>query len=282
MLTDQVIEQHDLDTAAILAEVHRLLGACEVLLGGSLADDLGTMGSDIDLYCFPDRPDPDVRRPIVTQCAGVTLELHVVDWEALAEDDLSALIVPSEPPPPSQWPLLSPQHLRQLHALHRDRALRAGPITADARRRSGADLLHIHVGLRAALTVGALADDLEVLDGPENDYARLYCARLAVESAIDAALATLDLVNPNPKWRLLLASRALFLDPLFPDTEELLPALFPRIEEPHRQTINCLEVAVRCLRLVEADGVLRRFPAVRSSADQVRRVAAALAAEDAE
>jgi hypothetical protein len=276
VLTEQVFEQHNIDPIAILAEVHRLLGPCEVLLGGSLADDLGTMGSDIDLYCFPPRSDPQVRRPMVTSCFGTTLELHVVDWEALADEDLSTLIIPSEPPSPQHWPLLSPQRFRQLHALHRDRALQAGPITDRARRRSGADLLHVYVGLRAAITVGALAEDLVVLDGAENDYARLYCARLAVESAMDAALATLDLINPNPKWRLLLASRARFLDSLFPDPEKLLPALFPRVEQPDRELAVCLAAASECLRLVEYDGVLRRFPAVRSCAALVRSVAAAL------
>jgi hypothetical protein len=253
-----------------------LIGPCDVLLGGSLADDLGTIGSDVDLYCFRAGVGPPHRFPLLTSCADANLELHVVDVaaEAGSPDDLRPLLTDPQPRAPRQWPLLSPQRFRQMHALYRGRALHAEGPAELARRAWGADLVHLYAGLRATLTAGTLAEDLVAFPGPEYATARLYCARLSVESAIDAALATCALVNPNPKWRLLLASRARLVEDGFPDPDRLLGALFPHPAELDGAVQHCLEVAAECLRLVLADGILSRFPAVRAAAELVESVAA--------
>jgi hypothetical protein len=275
MHTDHLFEQWNTDPASIVATVHRLLGPCDVLLGGSLADGLGTAGSDVDLYCFREPCGAPSRFPLLEGCGDATLELHIVDVPAEpgGPDDLRPLLTDPEPRTPREWPLLSPQRFRQMHALYRGQALHAAGPAEAARRAWGADLVHLYAGLRAAFTAGTLAEDLVAFPGPEHATARLYCARLTVESAIDAALATCTLVNPNPKWRLLLAGRARLADPGFPDPDRLLAALFPAASAPDRAVAYCLEVAAECLRLVLADGILSRFPAVRASADLVESAA---------
>jgi hypothetical protein len=203
------------------------------------------------------------------------LELHVVtvDAEHARADSLQALIVDDEPPPPQRWPLLSPQRYRQMHALYRDRALRAGEPSEIARQVLAADLLHVYAALRATLTAGVLIEDLLMFEGPEHISARLYCARLVVENSIDAALAARELVNPNPKWRLLLAQRARFVDSDFPDPDELLAALFPDISDPEKAISGCLSVAGACLDVVASDGILNRFDTVREAVELVRSAA---------
>lgn len=275
MIADQVFELCNVDADAVTDHVTGLIGACDIFLGGSLADDLGTVNSDIDLYCFrmgSEEPDP---LPIISPCGDAMLELHVatVDAERAKSDSLQALIVDDDPPPPQLWPLISPQRFRQMHALYRDRALRAGEPSQTARRALAADLLHIYAALRATLTAGILTEDLLMFQGSEHTTARLYCARLVVENSIDAALAARELVNPNPKWRLLLAKRAQFTDPDFPNPDELLSALFPDISDPEKAISRCLSVAGTCLEIVHSDGILRRFDTVSEALELVNTAA---------
>ena len=272
MIADQIFELWNLDVDTVADHVTDLIGPCDIYLGGSLADDLGTVNSDIDLYCFKaDGPDP-LPFPSVSSCGAAMLELHVtkVSPDHAASDSIQCLIVDDDPPPPQRWPLLSPQRFRQMHALYRDRALRPGEASAIARRVLAADLLHLYAALRATLTAGVLAEDLLMFGEPEHTSAQLYCARLVVENSIDAALATRELVNPNPKWRLLLAQRARFVDAGFPDPQRLLTGLFPDIDDPQRAISDCLSVACECLEMVLSDGILKRFDTVAEAVDLVR------------
>ena len=271
MRTDELLEHWNTDPSAVVAAAVEMVGPCDVYLGGSLADDLGSVNSDVDLYCFRADEAGITPFPVVTTSGDANLELHVVGVGPALLDgsSLRGLITETEPPAPHRWPLLSPQRFRQMHALYRDRALQAGEVSEAARRAFAPDLLHVYAALRATLSAGTLTEDLLMFSGPEHTYTRLYTARLVAESAIDAALASRELVNPNPKWRLLLARRARFDDGQFPEPGRLLGALFPDISDSEQAIALCLRVAAECLGLVTADGVLRRFPSVRDCAHLV-------------
>ena len=275
MRTDQLFEQWNTDTSAIMAETIKRIGPCDVFIGGSLADHLGTAGSDVDLYCFRATEAQTSPFPIHTTCGDARLELYIVNVNSAMSGDssLRSLVTDNPPPAPHRWPLLSPQRFRQMHALYRDCALSAGEASSAARVALAPDLLHIYAGLRAILNAGALAEDLLMHDCAERAPTRLYCARLLAESAIDAALSTQELVNPNPKWRLQLASRAGFTDPRFPETDRLLHALFPDISDAEKAIAQCLAIAADCLHLVVAEGSLRRFPSVGESLELVEAAA---------
>jgi hypothetical protein len=263
VLTDQLFEQWNVDAADLVRIMQGAVGDADLFLGGSLADDLGTEGSDIDLYCFVTE-DPPWTGPRVARYGPASIELHVVDVRQAAErvGSLLPLLLAEEPPPPQQWPLLTGGDIRLLHALYRDRRLHSGSGGAEwLRRQTGADLLHIHLALRATITAAALARDVASLVGPEQGWTALYCARLAVESALDAALATCGLVNPNPKWRVLLALQARLTNEAVPNESQLLDGLFPDTRNAEAIGV-CLTIASSCLEVVAQDRFLMRFPSV--------------------
>jgi len=270
MLTEQLFEQWNFDHEMIVGKVHAVLGPCDIFIGGSLADDLGTSGSDVDLYCFLEDAPVDVRRPLVTECGDASLELHVVEVAAAIgqTESLASLVVDAADLPPHQWPLLSPQELRRLHALYRDRGIYRAVGAAESFRRAAApDLLHLYVALRALLTCVSLAEDVGALVASEERWSALYCSRLAVESALDAALASRGMVNPNSKWRVPLAQRVQLVDPQFPDLETLLGGLFPDPRAPGEAVRRCLDTAAHCLRVVTDDGFLASFPIVAEAVE---------------
>ncbi|HZB32339.1 MAG TPA: nucleotidyltransferase domain-containing protein [Streptosporangiaceae bacterium] len=261
MLTEQLFEYWNVDQDTLVGTVRDIVGDADLLLGGSLADDLGNEGSDIDVYCFMMKDAP-WSGPRLAECGNATLELHVVDIRAATHTagSLLPLVTDDNPPPSQEWPLLSGGTLRLLHALYRDRRLNAETGSAEwLRRHTGADLLHIHLALRATTTAAALAEDVDLLTAPEQRWSALYCARLAVESALDAALASAGLINPNPKWRVPLALQAKLVDDAFPDEPELLHGLFPTASQVEEETHACLAIADRCLRIVAKDAFLMRF-----------------------
>ena len=276
MRTDHLFEYWNTDSAEVLNAVVDHLGPCDVFIGGSLADDLGTTTSDIDLYCFVRSEERGPQPPVNLTCGEARLEVYVVNVaEAGASrgDSLRRLIAENPPVPPSQFPLLSPQRLRQLHALYRDRALRAGAVAEEMRVSLAPDLLHIYASVRATLAAGALAEGLLTGANQGDIFPRLYHARLIAELAIDAALATHELVNPNPKWRLHLSERAALENPHFPPHGRILGALFPEISVPEQAISQCLALAAECMRLVAGEGTLRRFPAVTESVELIEAAA---------
>ena len=282
MLTEQLFEHWQVDAKAIVDTVYDAVGPCDVLLGGSLADDLAHVMSDVDLYCFSSAPAVDVARPVAAECGDATLELHLVDV-GTAEGcgpSLAELVTSEAPLEPQQWPLLSPQEIRRLHAAYRDNALSTGTGAVEVfRRRTAPDLLHVYVALRSVLTCAALAEDVVTLVDPDEVWSSMYCSRLAVESAIDAALSCQGLVNPNAKWRVPLVRRAALLSPDFPATADLIAALFPDPTDPVAATATCIRAAARCLDVVGASGFLSLFPLVPSTVRYFTDLAAEVAAE---
>jgi hypothetical protein len=274
MMTEQLFEYWNVDQETIAARVVDLVGPCDILLGGSLADDLGGLRSDVDIYCFQSGPPKHREHFQSVRCEQATLEIYTVDIQTAPRmtGDLRPLILEPHPIPPHKWPLLSAHGIRILYALFRDRILRQETNAAEQlRTKVGADLLHICVALRSTSVAVSLAEDAASLTAPDETWCALYCARLAVESALDAALAASGMPHPNPKWRVPLASRAELAGLSIPPVSELLTGLFPKSSPPEDAVTHCLSTAKSCLTAVESDGYLMLFPQVREASREIER-----------
>lgn len=262
MMTESVLEQWGIDAEQIVANARQEVAECDLYLGGSLADDLGSPASDIDLYCFVKSGGTDLRRVRVVGHRPVTLELHIVDigHELATTASLVPLVADADPPPPSRWPLLSGGTFRAMHALLCDRPLaRHGGTAERMRSELGADLLPVYVALRASLAATSLVREAGQR-ATESMLGALHCARMGVEAALDAALATAGTVSANPKWRLTLARR----QGLLPDGggDLLLAGLFPDHRDAGAALARCREATAHLLDLVRQDAFLARYPAV--------------------
>ncbi|MCX4745125.1 hypothetical protein OG455_06220 [Kitasatospora sp. NBC_01287] len=287
MLTSQLFEQWNIDNELVAGAVHQVLGPCDIFLGGSLADDLGNEGSDVDLYCFlppgaggaagaAGTAGADGDAPgLLIECGDTVLDLTVVPGgrrPGERESLLPLLLAPAEATEP-QLPLLSQRLFRQLHALHRDRSL-TGPGSGSGlgpgeavRVAHAADLLHVYAAVRSVLACAALADDLLAL--PEATPAEaLYTARLSSEYAIDAALATEGLIVVNPKARHALLTRARMQSPL-PGEEVAHAGLFPNPPSSPDAVHDCLTATQAFLRHALNDRLVARFELVTRSYERL-------------
>lgn len=258
-MTSQLLELWGVDDGALVDTARKAVGSCDVYLGGSLADDVGTITSDIDLYCFVDRQSTAARVPsIVTRTRGTVIECHIVfahDYLQYGESFKDILTGPDDP---ARMPYPSPADLRCMHALYRDRALASGSSAESVRRNTASDLTHIYVALRSAISCESSAEDaLAMLDVGEY-WNALYSARLVAEFALDTALAVAGEFNPNPKWRMSLAERARFNGTLPYDIEGLVPGLFPNPLGRADAFGAVLALAQGCL-LAASDSLLRTF-----------------------
>jgi hypothetical protein len=270
MLTSQLFEQWDIDTGVLVDVVAEIVGPCDIYLGGSLADDLGNSGSDIDLYCFLREGAPVPPRPPTVHCGGAAIDLVIAGGAyspAERESLLPLLLGPAEAPE-DQLPLLSPGLFRQLYALYRDRKLAGQGWAEVPRQRFGADLLHLYLAMRSTLATAALAEDLLALRSSGHLPAATYSARLACEYAIDAALASEGFVTVNPKWRVALLEQAR-MQCAMPDAELTQAGLFPDPRNGLDALRNCLEAASVHLEHALANPMLARLHVVRGAAQLV-------------
>ena len=279
MMTESVLEQWGVDGEQIVAAARQEVGEGDLYLGGSLADDLGTPSSDVDLYCFVPTGGSGRRRVELVGHRAVMLELHVVDvgHELSTADSLVPLVTMPEPPPPGHWPFLTGASFRAFHALLCDRPLAADHGAAERMRGTlGVDLLPIYVALRASSAASSLALEAAQMAAADSILSALHCARSAVELALDAALAAVGSVSANPKSRLTLARRV----GLYSDDGGLVPlaALFPDHRAPDDAVARCQRVTVDLLGLVAGDAFLARYPTVSTAVDRIRAATGARAA----
>ncbi|WP_431936245.1 nucleotidyltransferase domain-containing protein [Micromonospora sp. RP3T] len=272
-MTELVLEHWGVDPEQIVAGARHEVGDADLYLGGSLADDLGSPDSDIDLYCFVESGGSGTRRLQLTGYAPVVLELHVVDvnQELATGVSLAPFVIEADPLPPARWPILSGTAFRAFHALFYDRPL-APPTGPADRMRSGlgTDLLPIYVVLRSALAASSL-DRQADRRATESTLSAVHCARLGVEAALDAALATAGAVSANPKWRLTLARRHGLLSD---GTEDLvLAGIFPDRHRADDAVARCHRATARLLDRVRQDAFLARYPVVRATSGQVDHAA---------
>lgn len=261
MLTAQLLEFWGVDDAALVDCARHTVGPCDVYVGGSLADDVGTITSDVDLYCFVADASTAPSEPVVaTRCGAVGVECHVVVGPAYAGFPESLAVLLTDPERAAvRTPYPSPAALRCMHALYRDRALAPGPVAEAVRRATAADLTHLYVGLRSVISSAASAEDALAMVSMGEYWTALYGTRLVAEFALDAALAAGGRTNPNSKWRMALAERAILAGDLPYDMDGLVPGLFPSplgIGDPFGDAValarGCLDVA--------AEGMLSTFP----------------------
>ncbi|MEV5533679.1 nucleotidyltransferase domain-containing protein [Streptomyces prunicolor] len=203
MLTSQLFELWGIDDEILLHSCQDHGSGSAVVLGGSLADNMGTPVSDIDVYCFSDATRPD------GQHAFRRLNERVVHIHTVNRTTLGSLGGPlwqllDEPQCLDGVPVLPPTTLSDLHALQAGRALYDDGTLEQLRVDSGSDLLGSYLVLRNLVRTRRLLQRLK--DGP--GAPAKVCVRGVLEATTDTCLAAIGLVNPNPKWRVELLSRA--------------------------------------------------------------------------
>lgn len=215
MKTDDLFEQWGID-AELLAEVVFGDEPAELaVIGGSLADDLGTASSDVDVFVVSKRfaswPFQAVSSglrvgELTHRRVGVHVHVIPADDVVLAGHDLMRLL--------NAGPVLrrlgdyTPQQLAVLHALRAGLPIAGQPGLARVQTDSACDLLPLVLALRALLSFHAFTRERDELTAAADQWSAAAANRARTEAAVDALLAVLRYANPNPKWRLQLVQRA--------------------------------------------------------------------------
>lgn len=206
-----LMEAADLDVEALAEQARRAGCRGPLVIGGSLADGLGTALSDIDLMCFEPSADavPGAQRVSVSRhrWGRLDVDLHRVDVPTLV--DICApyrahlLAAPARP-----VDRLPHDIFVLMHALHSGIPVDGTADLEELADLTGTDLYPTLLGLRA---LGILLNhwrDARQFEELALGRPALVAARSAVEAAADAALAMAGRVNPNPKWRIVQLQRA--------------------------------------------------------------------------
>jgi hypothetical protein len=260
MLTDALLEEWQMDRDLIASQAIDELGECDVYLGGSLCDDLGELTSDIDLYCFS-RDLPTSVRSWSSANAVPTVHAHTIhvgdETERLV--NLTPLVVSMDPVALSDLPIMTGEIFRSMHALFCNQRLARGlGAGEDFRSRTGADALPVYVALRAVHTAQQAIDHVTRRGGRavEPSFEAIYRVRVGVEAALDAAVASRGLVNPNPRFRIALAQRAGLLSLGSATRSDVLSALFPDFRRGAAQIEEAAQCARELLEIVYEDAFL--------------------------
>jgi hypothetical protein len=211
MHLNHILEAADVDVTDLLAVAAREDCRGPLVVGGSLADGLGSELSDVDMTCFEPSSDGFDDRQIVSitshRLGPLCVDLHRVSAPAL-----TAICAPYR-----EHCLSAPQRplgripydiLVLLHALH------SGIPVAEADQLNrladavGADLYPTILGLRALGEFLSRLKDGRQLATLQLTRPALAVARMAAEATADACLALSGRTNPNPKWRVLLLEHA--------------------------------------------------------------------------
>jgi len=272
VLTTQLLEFWGVDEAALVDVARRTVGPCDVYIGGSLADDVGTITSDVDLYCFVAGGEAPVA-PAPARVGAAGVECHVVRVADYSDFPESLSVLLTDPDRAAlRTPYPSPAALRCMHTLYRDRALAPGPLSDAVRRETAADLTHLYVGLRSVISCAASAEDVIAMLSMGEYWTALYGTRLVAEFALDAALAVGGHVNPNTKWRMSLAERAIVAGDLPYDMDGLVPGLFPSPLGDGDPFTAAVALARGCLAYA-ADGMVPAFPQLATARALVESLA---------
>jgi hypothetical protein len=211
MHLNHILEAANVDTDTLTARARAAGCRGALVVGGSLADGLGTELSDVDLVAFEpsaDGPDDGQRVAISRhQWGRLTVDLHRVAVPTLvricAPYREHLLAAPDRP-----LPRLPYEILVLLHAIHAGLPIAEQPRVAELADTVGADLFPALLGLRALGSFLHHYRDGRQLRALLLTRPALAAGRGAAEAAADAALALSGRVNPNPKWRVLLLENA--------------------------------------------------------------------------
>jgi hypothetical protein len=269
---EDLFEQWGLDLDALVRTIVSRTGDLPMVLGGSLVDGLGTVMSDVDVFCFgsPRAPDLPVDRlsPLmqVATCwvDRVEVNLHFVEPSQLSQhgDEMRQLV---QPEGAARLPAIGFEELFVLHALARGPALTRGDEVDRVRDLAAADLFSTYLCLRSVSVCRAFRHDVESLVEGGETNAALAAARHSAESAVDALLAVRGYANPNPKWRVTLVEQAIIHGRLGIRASSVLAALFPRWDRAHPSLRHSVELARTCLEQVAADPLMRTYPICRAA-----------------
>ena len=197
MILDEVVERSGCDVDALHAAALAMVGDVPMVVGGSLADDLGHPGSDVDVYCFVDHVGP---APPCSAATPALLDLHLTPPELIDEAAALGHALLSDP---AAYDLtgMSESVLGALHALALGTALHREDEIARLRLHARADLVSFHLASAALDAFAWLAVEAVALMGETDEVTELAMLVRAAEAAIDAALGAAGQACPNPKWR---------------------------------------------------------------------------------
>jgi hypothetical protein len=261
MLTNQLFELWGIDDRILLHTCQDDGLGSAVVLGGSLADNMGTPGSDIDLYCFSDATQPADQHTFLRLNERV-VHVHAVDLTRLRA--LGSLLwqMLDESQDLVRVPVVSPTTLSDLHALNAGRALHDDGSLEQLRVDSGSDLLGSYLLLRNLVRTRELLQRVRY----DADVPTKVWVRGLSESTTDSYLAAIGLVNPNPKWRIELLSRAPSSRPDARWTSAMVESLRDGAAEFPAGLPGLLAVAEECLVDVFEEPIVRLLVAERTSA----------------
>ena len=211
MHLNHLLEQTNVDVELLTTHARREGCRGFLVVGGSLADGLGTPLSDVDLMCFEPSAEgfpTEQRVSIVRRRWGsLTVDLHRVAAPSLTEICVPyrrhVLDVPDRPLGRLPYDILV-----LLHSLHSGIPITDPAEVAGLADAVGADLLPILLGLRGLNSFLLHYRDGRQFIALRLDRPTLVAARSAVEAAADAALAMSGRLNPNSKWRMILLDNA--------------------------------------------------------------------------
>lgn len=228
MNLDELTERRCRDLDGLRAVAAAEVGDVPMVVGGSLADNLGHAESDIDVYCFVAVGETELR-PVVSS-DGLRMDLHLAPPSVVEEARLLGYALLAEP---STYEFEGSRDccLAPLHALACGVPLHRANEVAALRLRSRADLVSFHFATAALNAFGWLAAEAVALYGEVDEVTELLALVRATEAAIDAALGAAGRACPNPKWRFALVSSC---GPSFPVPPEHVAASLV----PGRQTLR--------------------------------------------
>jgi hypothetical protein len=203
VILDELVEalggDRDVLRAAVVAEV----GDLPMVVGGSLADDLGHANSDVDVYCFVGEAEPVT--PPRSPASSPGLDVHVVPIDIL---DRGAAFGGDLLARPSAYDGagIADDLLTVLHALAAGTPLHRADEVAALRLHAQADLVAFHFAAAALDAFSWLAAEASALLGEADGPTGLATLVRAAEAGVDASLGAAGRACPNPKWRFALVA----------------------------------------------------------------------------
>ena len=273
MKTTELLEGWGIDLPTLTRFLDEQVGNVAMVVGGSLADDLGGPWSDIDVYAYGDvtigsgltqerrfETDSGAPRRAFGRLRGAEIDVQVIPVAPLSAigAQLRLLLAPEAI---SALPSIAPNYVPALHALSNGIPINARDLDG-LRTASAADLLGRWLAVRAVLALETLIADATAMIKARERLAPVFQLRMAAESAIDGLLGGAGYFHPNPKWRTHLALRGVTEGIIPLSSRDIVAALFPDASDVDSALVTLQRVLAPCVAALAEDPLLRGYPAV--------------------
>jgi len=247
---EQALAAHDLRIEDLLANHGVQIGDSQGLLAvGSIAEQLGTPSSDLDLLVLTDTPwdrdgapamvmEWEASRETVTYKNGVEINLELVTREDLRRAlnaflEVGPLLFDERGL--SSMPIIGMAERHLLHRLRSGWPLRGEAIVERWRDEFLVVLYPFYLALLHFVGFNEMREDAAALEGPD-DGSFAIAARMTAAEGLSCLLALQGVTNPKPKWVMRLADR--FLAQSHPDLHrELAKLMFlPRSQHSDKRS----------------------------------------------